>query len=67
MKWTQVVTILRELRPDNKKIPDPPPNEGDDLSVIKPREDAENLLKRFYGVTGWTNLRDSLADGIADI
>ncbi|EXJ89397.1 hypothetical protein A1O3_02464 [Capronia epimyces CBS 606.96] len=67
VNWTDAVKILRELRPDNKKIPDPPINEGRDLSEILPRDKAEDILKSFYGAKGWTSLRDSIAAGIEDL
>ncbi|KIW45997.1 uncharacterized protein PV06_01692 [Exophiala oligosperma] len=67
VNWTDVVTILRNARPDNKRIPDPPANEGRDLSQIGPRNKAEDLLKSFYGSAGWRSLRDSIVDGISDL
>ncbi|RVX66878.1 hypothetical protein B0A52_09002 [Exophiala mesophila] len=67
VNWTQAVNILRELRPDNANVPNPPPNEGKDLSVIKPRDKAEALLRRFWGVEGFKNLKESISDGIADL
>lgn len=67
VNWTDVVSILRDARPDNKEIPDPPANEGKDLSQIGPRSKAEDLLKSFYGSPGWRSLRDSIVDGIADL
>lgn len=67
VNWTQAVAILRELRPRNDKIPDPPVHEGKDLSVIKPRDKAEAFLRRFWGVGGFKNLKDSISDGIADL
>lgn len=67
VNWTDAVTILRDIRPNNKKIPDPPENEGKDLSEIVPRGKAEDLLKSFYGISGWTNLRESISAGVADL
>ncbi|KIY00479.1 uncharacterized protein Z520_04164 [Fonsecaea multimorphosa CBS 102226] len=65
--WTDVINILTNLRPDNDKIPKAPPNEGRDLTDIKGSKRAEELIKSFFGVPGWTSLEDSLAAGIADL
>ncbi|KAJ9604790.1 hypothetical protein H2200_010905 [Cladophialophora chaetospira] len=65
--WTDVVGILRDLRPNNKKIPDAPENEGRDLSDIRPSIRAEQLIKDFFGVPGWTSLRDTLEAGIVGL
>jgi nucleoside-diphosphate-sugar epimerase len=67
VNWTDAVRILREIRPQNSKIPDPPPNELEDLSQIKPRDKAEAILHDFWGQNGWTNLYDSIADGVVDL
>ncbi|CAM1507574.1 Fc.00g072150.m01.CDS01 [Cosmosporella sp. VM-42] len=61
--WTDVVGILRKLRPENKSIPSAPENEGRDLSDVKLIPHAEELLKSFYG-HGWTSLEESLKEGI---
>ncbi|OAL26440.1 hypothetical protein AYO20_10108 [Fonsecaea nubica] len=65
--WTDVINILTKLRPDNDKIPNPPPNNGRPLTDIKGRKRAEDLIKSFFGVAGWTSLEDSLAAGIVDL
>lgn len=62
--WTDVVNILRKLRPDNLLLPDPPVNEGRDRSEIILASRAEQLLKDFFGQVGWVSLEQSLADGI---
>ncbi|PYH78998.1 putative aldehyde reductase [Aspergillus uvarum CBS 121591] len=61
--WAEVITILRELRPENNRIPDAydPVREKFDLV---PTKRAEDLLKSFYGRPGWTSLRESLVNGI---
>ncbi|KAJ9232871.1 hypothetical protein C8Q69DRAFT_489074 [Paecilomyces variotii] len=64
--WTDVIGILRKLRPQ-RKLPDPPENEGRDLSDIRPSKRAEQLIRDFFGRPGWTSLEDSLAAGIKDI
>ena len=65
--WTDVMALLRKLRPNNDQIPDPPVNEGHDLSEVKPSKRAEELLKSFFGLPGWTSLEDSIAVGIEDL
>ena len=65
--WTEVYGVLRKLRPNNKKIPQDPENEGQDITVVKPRDRAEGLLKSFFGRPGWTTLEESIKAGIADL
>ncbi|PYI23170.1 putative aldehyde reductase [Aspergillus violaceofuscus CBS 115571] len=65
--WTDVVSILRRLRPDNALIPDPPANEGRDASEILPSRRAEDLLREFYGQPGWISLEETIAAGIEDV
>ncbi|GAB1198518.1 hypothetical protein APSETT444_007841 [Aspergillus pseudonomiae] len=60
--WNDIIAILRKLRPDNDKIPDPLDHTRD-LSKIVPASRAEDLLKAFFG-KGWTCLEESLAEGI---
>lgn len=65
--WADVLAILTRLRPDNKKIPKAPENQGQHLYDVKPRKRAEDLIKSFFGVSGWTSLEDSIAAGIKDL
>lgn len=66
--WTDVVTILKKLRPDNLHIPQAPEHEGRDLSDVRRASDeAKALIHSFFGVSGWISMEDSLAAGIADI
>lgn len=67
VNWTDIVTILREIRPQNEKIPDPPVHEGRDLSQADVRHKAENILQSYWGIEGWTGLRESITAGVADI
>lgn len=62
--WTDVITILRELRPENKLLPECPENEGRDLSQIVDAVEAEEMIKEFFGKPGWTPLKESLAAGL---
>lgn len=65
--WGDILGILHKLRPENKMLPKAPENEGRDLSDIKPRVKAEQLIKDFFGVSGWTGLEESLKAGIAGL
>lgn len=62
--WTDIVGILRELRPENKLIPDPPENEGRDLSELVLAPKAERMIQNFFGRSGWVGLKESVAAGI---
>ncbi|GKZ26816.1 hypothetical protein AbraCBS73388_003203 [Aspergillus brasiliensis] len=63
LNLTQMVTILRKLRPDNDQIPDAPEIDWHDESIYVPAKHAENLLRDFSG-EGWTSAEDSIAEGI---
>ncbi|RAL15804.1 NAD(P)-binding protein [Aspergillus homomorphus CBS 101889] len=65
--WTDVVDILRKLRPENALIPDPPANEGRDLSDIVLSRRARQLLHEFYGQPDWVSLEETIAAGIEDM
>ncbi|PLB55792.1 NAD dependent epimerase/dehydratase [Aspergillus steynii IBT 23096] len=62
--WTDILRVLRELRPSNTLIPDVHANERHDEAVILPAQKAEELLREFFGRQGWTSLEESLAAGI---
>ncbi|KAJ5674327.1 uncharacterized protein N7477_004261 [Penicillium maclennaniae] len=62
--WNDIIPILRRFRPNNHQIPDAPENEGRDLSDIRPREQARQLLERFFGQPDWTTLEESLKSSI---
>ena len=64
--WTDVLTILRKLRPD-QEFPDNPENEGRDYTEVVRGDRAEKVLQDFFGQASWTSLEDSLAAGIEDI
>ncbi|KAJ5261587.1 NAD-dependent epimerase/dehydratase [Penicillium chrysogenum] len=61
---TDIVSVVRKLQPDSKLIPDPPIDEGRDLSEVIPAKEAERLLREFCGREGWTSLEDSIAQGL---
>ncbi|PLB54046.1 putative cinnamoyl-CoA reductase [Aspergillus steynii IBT 23096] len=59
-----IISILQKLRPNNPHITLPAENVIRDRTEVLPRKRAEDLLRRFYGQTGWTSIRDSLEKGI---
>lgn len=63
LNLTEVLSTLRELRPDHK-LPDPPADEGQDFTEIVPAARAEKLLQDFFGQKGWTPYKQSIAAGI---
>lgn len=67
LSWTDVIGLLRRLRPSNTQIPDPCPNEGRDLSDIVPANRAEQLLRSFFGQPGWRKVEDSIVEGIEGV
>ncbi|UKZ49071.1 hypothetical protein TrVGV298_003310 [Trichoderma virens] len=64
--WTDVLTILRKLRPGQEFLNNPE-NEGRDYTEVIPMARAQGLLQGFFGQASWTSLEDSLAAGIEDI
>lgn len=58
------MNTLRELRPNNTKIPDPPSNLVRDRTEVLPRIRAKKLLREFYGQTDFVSAKESLAKGI---
>ncbi|KNG86962.1 cinnamoyl-CoA reductase [Aspergillus nomiae NRRL 13137] len=62
--WKEFVSILQKFRPGNVNIPSPPENELRDLSDIVPAQRAENLIKSFFGRSGWIGLEESIRAGI---
>ncbi|KAL4944943.1 hypothetical protein BDV06DRAFT_185961 [Aspergillus oleicola] len=62
--WADTISILRGLRPENKKIPDAPKDIPRDQTRIHSRGRAEDLLKEFYGLSGFTSIRESIERGI---
>ncbi|OJJ96434.1 hypothetical protein ASPACDRAFT_46596 [Aspergillus aculeatus ATCC 16872] len=62
--WTDVLTILEQLQPENPLIPRPMPGELHDCADIQPRGRAMQLLREFYGQPGMTPIAMSIARGI---
>ncbi|CAI0655339.1 unnamed protein product, partial [Colletotrichum noveboracense] len=58
------IDVLRELRPDNKLIPEKDANDGHDLTQVLPLAEAEKLLQTYFGQKGWTPLKESVEAGI---
>ena len=61
---TDIISVVRKLQPNNTLIPEPPVDEGRDLSEVIPAKEAEKLLREFCGRKGWTSLEDSIAQGL---
>ncbi|PYI04656.1 cinnamoyl-CoA reductase [Aspergillus sclerotiicarbonarius CBS 121057] len=61
--WSDVVRVLRELRPTNKRIPDAPSNVPRDRTEVLPRKRSLALLSA-WGKDGFTPIGKSLANGI---
>lgn len=64
--WTDVLDILRKLRP-NRQFPLNPENEGRDYTQVAPRDKAKKILQDFFGQPDWVSLEESLAAGIEDL
>ncbi|KAK3717196.1 hypothetical protein LTR37_005905 [Vermiconidia calcicola] len=62
--WTDVIEILRELRPDAKTIASPPENDERDLSKVPNELGAELLKKWYHQKGGYTSLRESIEASI---
>ncbi|KAJ5425044.1 hypothetical protein N7465_000114 [Penicillium sp. CMV-2018d] len=61
---TDLISVVRKLRPNNTLIPEPPVDDGRDLSKVIPAKEAERLLREFCGREGWTSLEESIAQGL---
>ncbi|KAK2013439.1 NAD dependent epimerase/dehydratase [Colletotrichum eremochloae] len=60
------IDVFRELRPDNKLIPEKPADVGRDLTELPPAAKAEALLQKYFG-RGWTPFKESVEAGIRDL
>ncbi|KAF7172376.1 hypothetical protein CNMCM5623_004584 [Aspergillus felis] len=61
--WKGLIDILRQLDPANTLIPDAPEETLQPCHVI-PATKAERMIQDFFGCTGFTSLRDSLATAL---
>lgn len=59
------VALLRQMQPDNENIPDPPADEGHNLTEVVDAPRAEALLKEYFGQVGWTSLGESLRAAVS--
>ncbi|KAI9034864.1 putative cinnamoyl-CoA reductase [Aspergillus affinis] len=64
MSGHDIISILQKLRPRNSNISQPPGDVIRDQTTVLPRKRAEDLLRTFYGQSGWTPVQDSLEKGI---
>ena len=62
--WTEIISLLQQLRPDSDRIANPPENELPDLSVVVPSKRAKDLLRSFFGKSGWAGLEQSLKEAL---
>ncbi|KAJ5195729.1 hypothetical protein N7449_006208 [Penicillium cf. viridicatum] len=67
MNWAQIIGILQNLRPNNTLIPTAPIEEPKDYTEIVGSRRALQLLRAFFGISGWTSLEQSLESGILDL
>lgn len=58
--WNDILAVFRKLYPQKKFIDDLP-NIGEDKSKVANKR-ADDLLKRFAGLPGWTSLEQSVKD-----
>ncbi|CAI7598102.1 hypothetical protein PCG10_009129 [Penicillium crustosum] len=61
---TDIISVVRKLQPNNTLIPEPPADDGRDLSEVIPAKEAETILREFCGREGWTSLEESIAQGL---
>ncbi|KAJ5109434.1 hypothetical protein N7456_006109 [Penicillium angulare] len=67
MNWTDTISLLRELRPENNKIPDPPADDVRDSTEVFPRTRSQILLRGFFDQLDFTPIKDSIEKGIEDL
>ncbi|KAK5129956.1 hypothetical protein LTR08_002673 [Meristemomyces frigidus] len=58
--WTTTIAMLKKAYPEHQ-FPDPPENEGEDLTTVTARPRAEALLK-WFGRPGWRPEEESLRE-----
>ncbi|PWY89620.1 aldehyde reductase II [Aspergillus sclerotioniger CBS 115572] len=66
-KWDDVVQILRNLQPQSSAIVNASKDTVKEKFDIVPSARAEQLLRDFYGRSGWTSLEDSVKRGLASL
>lgn len=61
--WTQIIEIIKKLRPDATSVAKPPQDEGRDLSKV-PNELGAQLLEKWYGQEGYKSIEQSVAENL---
>lgn len=64
LTWVDVLRILKSIQPNNSRIPSPPLQEEPTLGEVVPAARAEQLLRDYFGQTGWIPMDISLENGI---
>lgn len=65
--WTDIIRIVKDLRPHATSIPEPPKDEDRDLSKV-PNELGAKLLKHWYGQeTGYKPLKQSIEENLEGV
>ncbi|KAF2167809.1 hypothetical protein M409DRAFT_53773 [Zasmidium cellare ATCC 36951] len=64
--WTDIINIVKELRPNAKSIPKAPEGEQRDLSKV-PNEVGAELLKKWYGQNGYKSLKESVKENLEGV
>lgn len=65
--FTEMIGILKELRPSVGTLASPPDNEGQDLSKA-PNEPGKELLKKWYGQQdGYKTMRQSIEEALESL
>lgn len=64
--FTEMIEILKELRPDSTTLGSPPVDEGRDLSKV-PNELGKQLLKKWYGQDDYKTMRQSIEECLASL
>ena len=65
--FTEMISILKELRPDLNTLAAPPKDEGEDLSNV-PNELGAELLKKWFGQdAGYKTMRQSIEETLKSL
>lgn len=64
--FTEMIEILRELRPQVKTLPSLPDNEGRDFSKV-PNKLGKTLLQKWYGQKDCKTMKQSIEECLASI
>lgn len=61
--WTELIKIIKELRPNAKTIASPPENDERDPSKV-PNQLGAELLKKWYQQDGYKKLKQSVEENL---